>query len=234
MKKLEQSALGAGILVLFTTLVFVCGLAGAGAAIAAALSFGAAFTFAWVRSHLPHARLWILPIVVAACALLAALVLQLAFGTSIFAILSAPVAGLASLAVLLQLHWNRERCDLCNRRLRTQSVVFHCPRCRLRVCEESCWSFEHRRCRLCLEQRVPVLPPQDKWWLRSTGPRVEQGRCQVCLAGAAQTDLRACPHCRRLQCRECWDFHNGSCTRCSGTLPELPETLHMAVAEVTD
>lgn len=119
----------------------------------------------------------------------------------------------------------QNRCGLCHKRLGPHEVTFTCPRCELVVCDENCWSFEHRRCRLCEENGVPILPSMSQWWDRQLGPRATQGRCQVCMASPEKADLRICSHCRRPQCRECWDQTNGECGRCGWTLPELPESL---------
>ena len=123
----------------------------------------------------------------------------------------------------------RHRCGLCNRRLSPKALVFTCPRCALRVCEENCWSFEHRRCQLCVEQKVPLLSAQKQWWDRTLGPAVVQGRCHVCLTSFDQADLRTCGNCRRSQCRDCWDNLNGECARCGWTIPDLPKSLNMII-----
>jgi hypothetical protein len=54
---------------------------------------------------------------------------------------------------------------------------------------------------------------------------VNHGRCQICLTTSDQVDLRACGRCGRSQCRECWDYANGQCSRCNWIMDELPETL---------
>jgi hypothetical protein len=81
---------------------------------------------------------------------------------------------------------------------------------------------------------VPVLPTGDKWWTKVAGPRSGHGRCQICLGSAEQMDLRICPHCRRPQCRDCWDFSNGECQRCGTALPDLPASLTMTVAQTVE
>ena len=116
------------------------------------------------------------------------------------------------------------RCQLCNRRI-GREMAFQCPRCGLLVCEQRCWSFEHCRCHLCEQNRVPAFPPEGRWWDRQFGPRSPYGRCQLCLAAAEESDLRVCGKCGRAQCRDCWDFANGQCSRCRWTIADLPEAL---------
>jgi hypothetical protein len=234
MNRLERNALCAGVIVLFLTLLFVAGLMGWVAVLCAAVVMGAAITFAWTRFELPAPRMWVIPTVIAVCCGVATALSIVFVRGNVLESLSVPLGVTASFATLRLMHLDRLRCELCNRHLHTQGLIFRCPRCRLQVCEESCWDFESRRCNLCLEQRVPVLPVQESWWLRVSGPRCQQGRCQVCLAAATQSDLRACPHCRRLQCKACWDFGNGDCSRCGEPLPDLPATLSAAVTQITD
>lgn len=234
MNRLERNALCASIVVFFLTLQFVAGLLGWGAALVASVVLGAGMTFAWIRFELPAPRLWVIPTITAVCCTLtSALSILLTHGNPLVS-LSVVLGAGASFGMVALTTLDSSRCELCSRRLHTQSLVFRCPRCKLQVCEESCWSFEHRRCNLCLEQRVPVLPVQESWWTRVSGPRYEQGRCQVCMAASAQADLRACPHCRRLQCKDCWDFNNGACNRCGQTLTDLPATLSTAVAQIIE
>ncbi len=232
MNRLERSGLATGRIVLLISLQFLFSLFGWIAASVAAIALGATVALAWMRFELSHRQCWVIPSVVSTCCAIVFLIVKFGFHGDTLLLLSIPLAAGASFATALLSKWDSARCGLCNRRLRTQTVVFQCPRCRLHICEETCWSFEHRRCHLCLEQRVPVLSIQDRWWLRAAGPRYDQGRCQVCLAAANQVDLRCCPNCRRPQCRDCWDFHNGGCVRCGASLPYLPESLTMAVAQV--
>jgi hypothetical protein len=119
------------------------------------------------------------------------------------------------------------RCALCNRRL-GRDLALGCPRCALTVCD-NCWVFETRRCRLCDQNKVPIFPPDARWWDRQLGPRTDHGRCQLCLTPAAETDLRACRKCGRAQCRDCWDAANGQCSRCRWTIEDLPEGLRALV-----
>jgi hypothetical protein len=124
------------------------------------------------------------------------------------------------------------RCMLCRSRLRPHAITFNCPRCGFEVCDESCWSFDHRRCRMCEENHVPVLPAQSQWWIRQLGPKASHGRCQICMASPEQADLHNCGHCRRPQCRDCWDQTNGECSRCGWTMPDLPQSLKAVAANL--
>jgi hypothetical protein len=118
------------------------------------------------------------------------------------------------------------RCGLCNRRL-DRTVHFTCPRCGLVVCDQECWDFDHCRCRLCEQNKVPIFTVDGRWWDKQLGPRVTYGRCQLCLAESQPADLRACPKCGRPQCRACWDSANGQCTRCRWLLADLPPQLRV-------
>lgn len=233
---IERSALVAGLLVLVGSLQFVCGIGGAAAGLPAALVLGVGATLLWYQFDLPAARPWLPPVLLAGVVGLASAVLEVGLRPDFALWFAFLVAGGASAATAVLLVRSRKRCNLCDRRLSTQAMVFCCPRCTQQVCEESCWNFEHRRCALCLEQRVPVLPIESAWWTRVAGPRATQGRCQVCLAAAGLppdgADLRPCPRCRRPQCRECWDFRNGECARCNTALPDLPASLGSIVAGV--
>ena len=137
----------------------------------------------------------------------------------------APIATAAvgGLIVVLTRSGSR-RCSLCNRRI-GRGVAFECPRCALLVCEQTCWSFEHCRCRLCEQNRVPAFPADGRWWDKQFGPRSSYGRCQLCMAAAEEADLRVCGKCGRPQCRDCWDYSNGQCSRCQWTVQDLPEAL---------
>ncbi len=191
-------------------------------------------TLLWLQFELSEGNLWLPPLTLGLSSLVAVLIIALTFPHSYLVWISPLLALAGSLATVLVQHRSRARCNLCNRRLRSQAVVFRCPRCTQEVCDEGCWSYEHRRCQLCLEQRVPVLPAAESWWNRVTGPRARHGRCQICLGSPDQVDLRACPNCRRTQCRDCWDFNNGDCARCASALPELPPSLTMAVAKLVE
>ena len=239
---LERSALLSGVLILVASLQFGANLLGTnmlggtllGAlpALLVALGLGVGATLLWVHFQLTERRAWLPPLILSLTVVGAVLVVQYGLQRS-FSLWFSPALTLAgsgaTMAVLLR---SRARCNLCNRRLRSQSVVFRCPRCGMDVCDETCWNFEHRRCQLCLEQRVPILSESESWWTRVTGPRARHGRCLLCLGSPEQVDLRACPNCRRTQCRSCWDFNNAECSRCGRSLPELPASLTMAVAKI--
>ena len=143
------------------------------------------------------------------------------------------VAGLSAGMVVAIQTMGKRRCELCNRRISSNAVLFQCPRCGLRVSDHGeCWVHEELRCRLCVENQVPVLPSDRRWWDRNLGPRVAQGRCQVTMEDAETADLRACPHCGRLQGTFAWDMKNGQCARCGWTIEDLPERLAPYVAQV--
>jgi hypothetical protein len=126
--------------------------------------------------------------------------------------------GVAALWHLLTSEDSR-RCDVCNRRLTAK--FFDCPRCGKIACEQHCWNFEGCRCRRCEETNVPVLSGERTWWDRHMGPRIRQGRCQLCMASAEKADLRTCQQCGRAYCRSCWDAVNGQCRRCLWIIPGL-------------
>ncbi len=135
-----------------------------------------------------------------------------------------PVAVVCFLGVRQLDRVTRRRCALCNRRFMSETG-FECPRCQLVACEQHCWSFEGLRCKACLENEVPALSPDSRWWDREFGPRSERGQCQVCMTPADQADLRACRRCGRTQCRHCWDMCNGQCLRCRWIAADLPPAL---------
>jgi hypothetical protein len=146
-------------------------------------------------------------------------------------LLLAPLATAAAGGLIMGIRkMGSQRCSLCNRRI-AGGVAFTCPRCGLLVCEQHCWSFEHCRCRLCEENRVPVFTPDGRWWDKQFGPRTTYGKCQLCLASAADADLRPCGKCGRPQCRECWDFCNGQCSRCHWMIEDVPEALRPFLME---
>jgi len=229
---LERGALIAGVVVLAGSLQFGAGVLGPLAFLPAALVLSAGAAALWLHFELPSRRSWLPPLVLTLATLSVSLLLELAFRKNFaewFAFLFAAAGSSLTMFFVLR---SRVRCQLCQRRLASGTVVFACPRCGMHVCDETCWSYEHRRCELCLQQRVPILPVTESWWSRTTGPRFREGRCQVCLGDAGSVDLRACPHCRRMQCRDCWDFSNGDCARCGTTLPDLPESLRQAAAAI--
>lgn len=131
-------------------------------------------------------------------------------------------AAAASAAVALLGRGRARVCQLCRQRL-GNTLAFECPRCELLVCERKCWRFDSCRCRLCADQAVPVFPAEARWWDERFGARVPSGKCQLCLAEGG--DLRACPQCSRLQCRECWDYANGQCGHCGWLIADLPPVL---------
>lgn len=143
------------------------------------------------------------------------------------------VAALSAAMVVAIRTMGKRRCELCNRRISSNAVLFQCPRCGLQVSDHAeCWVHEELRCRLCVENQVPILPSDRRWWDRNLGPRVNQGRCQVTMEDAETADLRACPHCGRLQGTFAWDMKNGQCARCNWTIEDLPERLAAYVAPV--
>jgi len=142
----------------------------------------------------------------------------------------APAAALLVTVVVVLLQRTVPRCALCNRPLRG-GLSFECPRCGLRVCEWGCWEFEYSRCRLCMQSRVPIFTPDARWWEQQLGVRVDSGRCKLCLAQAEETDLRSCPTCGRPQCRDCWDYTNGTCSHCDWRIPDLPPLLASYVSD---
>ena len=229
-RSLERGALLAGVLILLASLQFGAALGGGGIALAAALLLCAGTTWLWLHFELPVGGDWVPPLVCAALCGLTAAFANLAFRPDFPGLFSAVPGALGSSITVLILRRSEARCGLCNSHLTAGALVFACPRCSLHVCEKTCWSFEHRRCQLCLEQRVPLLPMEESWWMRVSGPRSRHDRCQMCRGAADQVDLRICPHCRRAQCRECWDFNNGECQRCGTALPDLPASLHHTVA----
>lgn len=142
----------------------------------------------------------------------------------------APVlAALVAAAIVLVDRRRSAVCALCNRRI-SGGLAFVCPRCGLLVCERQCWDFNHCRCRLCEQNRVPVLPIDGRWWDRHFGTRSPYGRCQVCMATAGDADLRPCGRCGRTQCRACWDYVNGQCSRCQWLADDLPPQLREYMA----
>lgn len=229
-RSFERIALLAGVLILLGSIQFGACLAGALAALPAAFLLGIGAILLWSYFDLPSRPVWMPPVLCTATFFLSVLLGEVLFRRDFAEWFSILCGALSSAVTMAVLHRSRARCSLCNRRLATQSLSFQCPRCHMQVCDETCWSFEHRRCTLCLEQRVPILPIQDQWWTRVAGPRSIHGRCQICLGAADQLDLRPCPTCRRPQCRECWDFNNGECQRCGTALPDLPASLTTTVS----
>ena len=221
----------AGIFVLLVSVQFGACLAGGVLALPAALVLSVAATWLWQHFELPTGGVWVPPLVCGVAVLLSVLLVELTFRRDFaewFACLFAALGSGVTLAIMKRAS---AHCGLCNRNLMLQDVVFRCPRCAMTVCDETCWDFEHRRCKLCLQQRVPALPIDDGWWMRVSGPRTMHDHCQLCHSKADQVDLRNCPKCRRAQCRDCWDFNNAECSRCGAALPDLPASLTMTVAQ---
>lgn len=206
-------------------LVFFACMAGPAVAVAAAAAAGllSVFLLRAFEAELPNPWLAMAPPL--AAALLGVAVWSLARPQLDRLYWLAPVLALAVTAAIVW--WqNRDarRCGLCNCRL-AGKISFVCPRCQLEVCESRCWDFEKIRCRLCVQNAVPLFPPTRQWWDRNVGPGVTAGRCQLCQAGPEEAELRACPRCGRPQCIECWDDSNGLCARCGWRVQALPESL---------
>ena len=162
--RLERNALLAGLLVLTYCVQFGLTLAGASVALPGALLLGIGVALLWLQFELSSTRPWIPVVAIASAVFLSTLTTQIAFRNVFaewFTFLAAAVGSAGVLFISLR---NRARCNLCDRRLASQSVAFRCPRCAQTVCEETCWSFEHRRCTLCLEHRVHLLPLENSWW----------------------------------------------------------------------
>lgn len=206
-------------------LVFFACMAGPAVAVAAAAAAGllSVFLLRAFEAELPNPWLAVAPPL--AAAVLGVAVWSLARPQLDRLYWLAPVLALAVTAAIVW--WqNRDarRCGLCNCRL-AGKISFVCPRCQLEVCETRCWDFEKIRCRLCVQNAVPLFPPTRQWWDRNVGPGVTAGRCQLCQAGPEEAELRACPRCGRPQCIECWDDSNGLCARCGWRVQALPESL---------
>lgn len=232
--RFHQVGLVAGFALLWISAQFLGATGGPLAACFCGLLIGLAGTFAARFFSLLDRPVWILPVVLAGCSLLGLAIAAVEHPLTGLAWLAFPLAGLTSGGIVMLQTMSRRRCGLCNRRLHPGALTFTCPRCGLVVCDESCWSFEHRRCQLCVEHRVPLLTAQKQWWDRTLGPEAVQGRCQVCMASFDQSDLRHCGRCRRLQCRDCWDNLNGECARCSWTIPDLPKSLQQIASSYND
>lgn len=231
-KLIQGGAQQAACFALIFTILFVCAIAGIWGMVLSTLVLGAITPFLAQALSLQPKRWWPLPLFMAASSLLAISVTYLTRPFGIWFWSMPLVAFLISLSAGALAKITQNRCALCHKRLSPHEVTFTCPRCAMIVCDENCWSFEHRRCRLCEENGVPILPSMSQWWDRQLGPRAKQGRCQVCMASPEQADLRICSHCRRPQCRTCWDHTNGECSRCGWIIPELPEPLKEIVVHM--
>ncbi|NYF78662.1 hypothetical protein [Granulicella arctica] len=232
--RLHQTGLLFGFVLLWVSAQFLGAIGGPIAACICGALIGLLGTFAARFFSLLERPAWLLPLLLGGCSLLGIGITSLEHPLSSLSWLAAPLTILASGTIVVLQTLNRRRCGLCTRRLSPGALTFTCPRCALVVCDESCWSFEHRRCQLCVEHRVPLLSAQKQWWDRTLGPEATQGRCQVCMASFEQSDLRHCGRCRRLQCRDCWDNLNGECARCSWTIPDLPDSLQQIASSYND
>jgi len=142
----------------------------------------------------------------------------------------APVlAGVQMALIVWWLQRDARRCSLCEARV-AGVITFDCPRCHQSICE-NCWNHDKLRCRLCVQNAVPLFPDSKQWWDRNVGLTTKQGRCQVCQADWEQAELRACRKCGRPQCLECWDDANGVCARCHGHASDLPAGLAQLMPE---
>ena len=221
------------LLALLATVQFASTFGGSLLAAPCGLLLGAASVFVALRLHLLPSRWWPLPLAVLLASLIGVL-LALLLPETVLTMLWAPAAAaLGTLSAGLLRQKGSRRCGLCNHRVGTGEVVFGCPRCDLTVCDQTCWDFEHRRCRLCSENHVPLLPQGEQWWDRVFGPRANFGRCRICLTSFTERDLRNCGRCGRPQCREDWDGANGECLRCGWVCPDLPASLRSIAVSVT-
>jgi len=213
--------LGAAGWFLLAVAQLLVALGGPAVAVCGAAVIGAGSFLIWRLFHLHFESSWT-PVLLATTSSLggAALAWLTRAGWTLWL---APAAAFAAAGLVALLGRPRRRCALCSRRL--GELALACPRCGLVVCDSGCWVHEHCRCRLCEDNRVPAFPPEGRWWDKRLGPRMQHGRCQLCLAEPAAADLRACGHCGRPQCRPCWDFNNGQCSRCQWVLDGLPEAL---------
>lgn len=232
--RLHQTSLIVGFALFWLSVQFLGALAGPIPACLAGLILGLLATYAARFFSLLERPVWLLPILLGSCSLFGLLLALLVHSFAPLAWFAVPLATLSGGMIVLLQTMSRRRCGLCTRRLSPTALTFTCPRCALVVCDESCWSFEHRRCQLCVEHRVPLLSDQKQWWDRVLGPSSNQGRCQVCMAACDQSDLRPCGRCRRLQCRACWDNLNGECARCGWTIPDLPPSLRQITSSYID
>lgn len=227
----RSAAVFAAVVFLLTLVQFFAAMGGPGIAVAAglALAFLSVLLLRLFEAELPNPWLAVAPPFLAG--LLGVLLWSLAQPRidRLYWMAPALAAGLSAAIVWWQ---NRDarRCALCNCRLAGR-ISFVCPRCNLEVCETKCWDFEKIRCRLCVQNSVPLFPSNRQWWDRHVGPPALQGRCQVCQVGPEEADLRSCPRCGRPQCIECWDDSNGLCSRCGWRVESLPDSLKMFLTD---
>jgi hypothetical protein len=232
--RLHQAGLLFGFVLLWVSAQFLGALVAPLAACLCGLLIGVLGTFTARFFSLLERPAWLLPVLLGGCSLFGLGIAFIEHPLHPLAWLAIPLAMLASTVIIVLQTMSRRRCGLCNRRLSPTDLTFTCPRCALIVCDETCWSFEHRRCQLCVEHRVPLLSAQKQWWDRVLGPAANHGRCQVCMVSFEQSDLRHCGRCRRLQCHDCWDNLNGECIRCGWTVPDLPESLRRIASSYSD
>jgi hypothetical protein len=218
------TVLAVGSLLAFVQLV--ASFAGPGITILGAAVIGVAAVFLYRVLDLPAEGRW-KPILLATGADVIGLAVRVwaAPGTVTWMAWLSPILAGATAGVMT-LTWRGAggRCGLCKHRIGSGGS-FQCPRCPLRVCERTCWVFDHLRCRLCEENRVPILTGDERWWEAQLGPQVRYGRCQVCMSAGDEVDLRACGRCGRPLCRSCWDYANGQCPRCAWLIVDLPPRL---------
>lgn len=224
---LDTSLQRIGFLALAFAVFFVAALAGAGFLLAAAFAVGISaplFAGSFGANHQDQ-KWWLPPlcfmVVLLASLGIVALIRPVRPAEWFIALVLFAAMPASNMAVRM----TRRRCALCRRRLGPHLITFSCPRCGLEVCDDICWDFERRRCRLCAENHVPLLPSQSQWWDRQLGSASHQGRCHLCMALPEEAELRCCAHCHRPQCRDCWDQMNGECGRCGWVIPELPDSL---------
>ena len=74
--------------------------------------------------------------------------------------------------------------QLCSRRIGS-ALAFQCPRCGLLVCESRCWASEFLRCRLCVQNEVPIFPPEGRWWDKQFGAAVFTERASIVMPSLA-------------------------------------------------
>jgi len=229
--------MNAGKIVIAASCCFICALVqfmaatlGVPFALACGLVVGLLTGAALQFFRLELGAVWL--ILLATAASLAGIVPVLVGRTSSsIGLLFSPLVALGTAGMLaMVLRGRRGRCGLCNRRF-GEDVRFRCPRCHLEVCDRECWDFDNLRCRLCQQNCVPVFSADPRWWNEHLGPRLTQGRCQLCMSSPAEGDLRACPKCSRPQCRACWDIANGRCQHCRWVIPDLPPRLQVYMAQ---
>jgi hypothetical protein len=130
----------------------------------------------------------------------------------------------ASAMYSLRARSGTEPCVLC--KAPVAGAGFHCPRCHDWVCARpTCWNAKHSRCARCHEREIVIFPIHEKWWDYQLGRKVMKGECTSCYKEANETDLRECGQCHWPMCRRCWDYHNGTCTRCHWTIADIPPAL---------